>query len=295
LKREGIKAADVAVYKGLWGKYEISVRHDSCGGARKCTAVIDRIVSEAAGRSMVRSDEECPEYGSGECTLKYIEAENLRITTGVARMPKYGSKVSGDSFSFMDGNSGKYTLALSDGMGTGHGASIQSKAAVDMLESFLESGFDKDTAVDLINSVLVLKSDGDSTCTMDIAMIDLFSGEVEFIKIGAAPTYIKRDSRVEMIRSASLPAGILPGVDAELSRKYMDAGDMIIMVTDGITGSMADDEQGDRVLLKYIRQMESLNPQLVAESILEEAVGRCGGQPSDDMTVLVAKVWKKPL
>lgn len=295
LKREGIKAADVAVYKGLWGKYEISVRHDSCGGARKCTAVIDRIVSEAAGRSMVRSDEECPEYGSGECTLKYIEAENLRITTGVARMPKYGSKVSGDSFSFMDGNSGKYTLALSDGMGTGHGASIQSKAAVDMLESFLESGFDKDTAVDLINSVLVLKSDGDSTCTMDIAMIDLFSGEVEFIKIGAAPTYIKRDSRVEMIRSASLPAGILPGVDAELSRKYMDAGDMIIMVTDGITGSMADDEQGDRVLLKYIRQMESLNPQLVAESILEEAVGRCGGQPSDDMTVLVAKVWKKSL
>ena len=295
LKKEGVRVVEVVAYKGLWGKYEINVRHSSCGGARKCTAAIDRVVSETTGRRMVRSDEGCTSYGSEECILKYMEAENFRITTGVARMPKYGSRVSGDSFSFMEGISGKYTLALSDGMGTGHSAAAQSKAAVDMLESLLESGFDKDMAVSLINSVLVLKSDEDSTCTMDIAMIDLTSGEVEFIKIGAAPTFIKRDSRVEVIRSASLPAGILPGVDAELSRKIMDAGDMIIMVTDGVTDAMAGDEPGDRSLLKHIRQLESLNPQLVAESILDEAVRRCDGQPYDDMTVLVAKVWRKPL
>jgi len=295
LKKEGIRVVEVVAYKGLWGKYEINVHHSSCGGERKCTAVIDRVVSETAGRRMVRSDEGCTSYGGEECILKYMEAENLRITTGVARIPKHGSRVSGDSFSFMEGIGGKYTLALSDGMGTGHSASAQSKAAVDMLESLLESGFDKDMAVNLINSVLVLKSDEDSTCTMDIAMIDLASGEVEFIKIGAAPTFIKRESRVEVIRSASLPAGILPGVDAELSRKIMDAGDMIVMVTDGVTDAMAGDEPGDRALLRYIRQLESLNPQLVAESILDEAVRRCDGKPYDDMTVLVAKVWKKPL
>ena len=78
-----------------------------------------------------------PEYGSGECTLKYIEAENLRITTGAARMPKYGSKVSGDSFSFMDGNSGKYTLALSDGMGTWHGASYRARPRSICWKAFL--------------------------------------------------------------------------------------------------------------------------------------------------------------
>ena len=295
LKKDGIRVVEVVAYKGLWGKYEINIRHCSCGGARKCTEVIDRIVTETSGRRMVRSDEGCTAYGSEECVLKYIEAENLRITTGVARMPKYGSKVSGDSFSFMEGIGGKYTLALSDGMGSGYNASVQSKAAVDMLESFLESGFDKEMAVNLINSVLVLKSDDDAACTMDIAMIDLSSGEVEFIKIGAAPTFIKRDSRVEVVRSASLPAGILPGVDVELSRKVLDAGDMIIMVTDGITDVMTDDEPGDKVLLKHIRQLESLNPQLVADSILDEAVRRCDGRPYDDMTVLVAKVWKKPL
>ena len=67
------------------------------------------------------------------------------------------------------------------------------------------------------------------------------------------------------------------------------------MVTDGVTDAMTGDDPGDKALLKYIRQLESLNPQIVADSILEEAARRCGGRPYDDMTVLVAKVWKKPL
>lgn len=294
LQGEGIRAQDIAAYKGLLGKYEVSVLHEGCQGARRCTALIDRIVSQTVGRKMTRAGEGCAAGRDGTCCLKYMEAENLKLTTGVARVPKYGSKVSGDSFTFMDNGDGKYTLALSDAMGSGYGASAQSKATLDMLESFLESGFDKETAVSLINSVLVLGSDEDNTCTIDMSMVDLFSGEVEFIKIGAAPTYIKRSSGVETVRAATLPAGILPGLDAELARKDVNDGDMIIMVTDGIIDSMTDDEPGDKVLLKYIQQLDSLNPQQVASWILEEAVRRCDSKPFDDLTVMVAKVWKKP-
>ncbi len=97
-----------------------------------------------------------------------------------------------------------------------------------------------------------------------------------------------------MIRSASLPAGILPGIDAELAHRNVEGGDMVIMVTDGITDSLAGDEPGDRQLMKYIQQLESLNPQHVADNILEEANRCCGSKPCDDLTVLVAKIWKKP-
>ncbi|NLK86701.1 MAG: stage II sporulation protein E [Clostridiaceae bacterium] len=294
LRSEGIKARDVIAYRGLWGKYEVSVLHGGCGGGRKCAAVIDRIVSDAVGRKMARTEEGCVKGADGSCCLKYMEAENLKLTTGIARIPKYGSKVSGDSFTFLESGNGKYTLALSDGMGSGYGASAQSKATVGMLENFLESGFDKEMAVSLINSVLVLRSDEDNTCTIDISMVDLFSGEVEFIKIGAAPTYIKRSSRVETVRAATLPAGILPGLDAELARKDVDSGDMIIMVTDGVVDSMTGDEPGEKALMKYIQQLDSLNPQQVAASILDEAVRRCDGKPFDDLTVMAAKVWKRP-
>ena len=294
LKREGVKTREVIAYRGLWGKYEVCVNHGKCGGGRKCSSIIDRIISDAVGRRMSRTEEGCVSTRDGSCTLKYMEAENLKLTTGVARTQKYGSKVSGDSFTFMDGCNGKYTLALSDGMGSGYGALTQSKATVDMLESFLESGFEKEMAVNLINSVLVLKSDEDNTCTIDMSMIDLFSGEVEFIKIGAAPTYIKRASRVEIIKAATLPAGILPGVDAELARKDLLDGDMIIMVTDGVIDSMSGDESGDKVLMRYLQQLESLNPQQVAELILDKAIMCCDGKPFDDLTVMVAKIWKKP-
>jgi stage II sporulation protein E len=294
LNNAGIKATEAMVYKNPWNKYEVGITHDSCGGARKCAAVIDKIVSEAVGRRMVRETEECARGRSGACNLKYTEAENLKLTTGVARLPKFGSEISGDSFSFMNGGNGKYTLALSDGMGTGYGAAAQSRATVDMLEGLLESGFDKDMAVNLINSVLVLKSEEDSSCTIDLSVIDLFNGEVEFIKIGAAPTYIKRPAKVDVIKAASLPAGILPGIDAELAHREVTGGDMLIMVTDGVVDSLSEDEPGEKILMKLIQSIESLNPQHVADTILNEANRCCGGKPCDDLTVLVAKVWEKP-
>jgi len=293
LHHMGIKVREVIVYKNNWGKYEANVLHNACGGARVCISAIEKAVSDAVGKKMTRVNEDCVKERDGSCSIKLIEAENLRITTGIARIPKYGSEVSGDSFTFMNGENGKHTMALSDGMGTGYSAAAQSRAVINMLESFFESGFDKEMAVSLVNSALMLKSNEDLSCTIDISIIDLFNGEVEFVKIGAAPTYIKRADTVEIIRAATLPAGILPGIDAELARRRVEAGDMIIMVTDGIIDSFSGDLPGEKSLLKFIQKMDCLNPQKIADSILEEADRYCGNKPCDDMTVLVAKVWKK--
>lgn len=294
LRAENIKVDEVTAYKNAWGKYEIGLMHAACGGARVCVGIAEKKISDAVGRKMIRENETCRRSRDGNCSLKFVEAENLKLTTGIAKLPKFGSRVSGDSFTFMNSGNGKYTLALSDGMGTGHSALTQSKATIGMLESFLESGFDKGMAVSLINSVLVLKSDEDNTSTIDVAVVDLHNGEAEFVKIGAAPTFIKKKSGVEVIKSVSLPAGILPGIDTELAKRSVEGGDMIIMVTDGIIDSMTADEPGDKQLVKLIQQLESLNPQQVADSLLESAGGRCNGKPCDDLTVLVAKVWRKP-
>ena len=294
LQHAGIKVKEVIAYKNNWGKFEVHILHSACGGARSCISVLERTVSEAVGRKMIRENENCCKDRDGSCSLKFVEAENLKLATGIARLAKYGSTVSGDSFTFLNNGNGKYTLALSDGMGSGHRAAAQSKATVNMLESFIDAGFDKDMAVSLINSVLVLKSGEESSCTIDMSIIDLFNGEVEFVKIGAAPTYIKKNGKVDMIRSASLPAGILPGIDAELAHRCVEGGDMIIMVTDGIIDSLCGDESGDRQLIKLLQEQNSLNPQQIADSILEEANRCCDGKPCDDLTVLVAKVWEKP-
>lgn len=294
LNNAGIKTKEVVVYKNKWNKYEVGIIHAGCGGGRICISLVEKTISGVLGRQMVKESEECKKARDGQCSLKLVEEENLKVMVSVAKQAKHGSAASGDSFTFMNAGNGKYFIALSDGMGSGYRAAVQSKATVNMLENFLESGFDKDMAVKLVNSVLVMKSTDDTFSTMDVSVIDLFSGETEFVKIGAAPTYLKTKDRIELVKSASLPAGILVSMDTELVHKNIDSGDMLIMMTDGIVDSFGgEDEPGDRALMKFIQEISSINPQQVADEILGKAVANCDGKPLDDMTVVVAKVWKR--
>lgn len=292
LNKAGIKAKEVIVYENRYGKYEISIFHKSCGGKRFCVSLIDRLVSDIVGRKMVKDGSECCQKPKSDlCILKLVESETFSVTTGVARATKHGGIVSGDTYTFMNTGDGKYIAALSDGMGSGHKAASQSKATIDLLEQFIDSGFDKDTAIKLINSILVMKSSEESFSTIDLSIIDLYEGEVEFVKIGAVPTYIKSSDKVDCIKSASLPAGILSHIEVELAHKKVGDGDFIIMMSDGVFDSF--DKQENNGVKNYISGIKSANPQEIADRILEKAYKNYGEKPGDDMLVLVSKVWKR--
>lgn len=294
LENGGVKANDVVVYENKWGKYEVNIFHKGCAGGNKCLDYIEKVASSTIGRRMIKDKSDCVHnHRSGICNLKLVEEEVFSVTTGVARTSKYEDQVSGDNYTFMNTGDGKYVLALSDGMGTGQKAANQSKAAISLLEQFMETGFDKDTAIKLINSILVLKSDDDSFATIDLSAIDLYDGKVEFVKIGAVPTFIKKHDRVEVVRSVSLPIGILSNIETELVCKNAENGDFIVMVTDGIIDSFKQEEGGEQSLINYIEDIKSINPQGIADLILREARSKCDNKPVDDMTVLVAKVWKR--
>ncbi|MCX7749362.1 MAG: SpoIIE family protein phosphatase, partial [Clostridia bacterium] len=221
-----------------------------------------------------------------------IRDRAYRVTTGIARLSKYDGMVSGDNYTFMSTGDGKYILALSDGMGSGQKAATQSRATISLLEQFMESGFDKDIAVKLINSIFVLKSSDETFSTIDLSVIDLFSGEVEFVKIGAVSTFIKRDDSVDLIKSVSLPVGILSNVELELVHKKVKSGDFIIMMTDGVVDSFKGYEDAEGELRALINGIRSRNPQEIADLIMDEAYKNCNSVPIDDMTVLVAKIWE---
>ena len=97
---------------------------------------------------------------------------------------KSKSEVSGDSILNIRLKDGKYLVAISDGMGTGNQAKKSSTQALKMLENLLLSGFDKKTSLDLINSSLI-NQDNEVFATLDIAIVDLYKGNIEFIKSGA--------------------------------------------------------------------------------------------------------------
>lgn len=131
------------------------------------------------------------------------ELTKYKVLTGVARGIK--EKVSGDNFSIMKLNSGDTMIALSDGMGTGKKAFKESDLVITLLEQFMDAGFNARAAIKLINSSLVLKNREQSFTTVDLSVINLYTGICQFIKIGASTTFIKRGTWVETICSTTMP------------------------------------------------------------------------------------------
>lgn len=225
-------------------------------------------------------------------TFAFVEDTMFKALTGSARITKLGEKVSGDNFSILNLENGQMILSLSDGMGTGVNANEESESVIELLEQFMEAGFKEESAIRLINSILVLKSENQSFSTIDLSMLNLYTGVCDFVKIGAATTFIKRDHWVETISSTTMPAGVFNQVDLDQKSKKLYDGDYIIMMSDGVLDCLPGNNK-ERLMQELILELTITNPQEIANRILKEALAQNQEVPPDDMTVLVAGIWKK--
>jgi stage II sporulation protein E len=263
-----------------------SCRGGRCVMAKEAAAVISealgvRVKVSEASKSVISKEYE---------SFTFVEDTKFKVLSGVARAMKEG--VSGDNFSILNLESGEAMIALSDGMGTGKEACDESEMVMSLLEQMIESGFKAETAIKLINSSLVLKSDRQTFSTIDMSIINLFTGMCEIIKIGAAAAFIKRDNWVETITSTTLPIGMLGNVDYDTVTKKLYDGDIVIMVTDGVLDSIKE-ENKETVLEQLILEIKSKNPQEIANRILDRTLSRSNFEPVDDMTVITAGIWLK--
>lgn len=218
--------------------------------------------------------------------------DKFSIQIGIAHDKKKGSSVSGDYSNQTRLDDGKYLIALSDGMGSGPEARKSSQIAVKMLTRMLSSGFDRDTSMELINSSMYINSKEDMYATLDVAILDLYSGNMEFMKNGACPTFIKNKKQVNVVKSISLPAGILDKIDLVVYDKDLSDGDIIVMCTDGVLESNSEYENKELWIKNVLEEIETDNVQKIANIILEESIDNNFGNPKDDMTVIVVKVKK---
>lgn len=216
----------------------------------------------------------------------YETKDNFTVKIGVARAAKNNSKVSGDKHLVTKLQDGKTLLAISDGMGSGREAQKSSKMAITMLEKLLQEGFDKDTSLSLINSTMILNSNEDMYATLDISILDLYKGKIECIKNGACPTLIKRTNEIDRIESNEIPAGILSNIDLVVYEKELQAGDLIVMCSDGIT----DYKENENWLQEILNKINTDDVQRIADIILSEAIDAELGNPKDDKTIIVAKI-----
>ncbi|MFP4660657.1 MAG: SpoIIE family protein phosphatase [Halanaerobiales bacterium] len=197
--------------------------------------------------------------------------------------------ISGDSFLYKGLNDGKDLIVISDGMGIGKKAAAESKAAINLLESIINAGFDHRLAIKTINSALYLRNQEESFTTLDICIFDTFTGKMIFNKIGAVASYVKREWELVKIDSASLPAGILDKIEVCTCEMDLEVGDYVVMFTDGMM-DIRDDIDDKEEWVRQILQNSSFDR---SEDMLEyilDVVLDFKGAISDDLTIVVIKI-----
>lgn len=298
LKESGILLRNYLEMEHENGRREISLTMRQVGRKRMRFNETERISTEdvadylsvAMNRRLCMAKNTPPYLTEEYNTYYFLEEPSYHLLTGFARAVKESEKESGDSYSFCEADTGRLLMLLSDGVGSGEAARRESERVIEMMERFLEAGFGKETAVQMVNGALVTAGQEQVMSTLDICDIDLYTGNCEFVKVGAACTYIKRGRLVDRISAQNLPLGVFGQINPEIQTRTLLSGDYVIMLSDGVLEALSEGI-GEQVLPEIIGRMDYRNPGEIANQILAYAIGQSRGRIRDDMTVLVAGIW----
>lgn len=288
-----ISVTNIAIFEKRNHKKEILIYANTQGDNCVTTKEISQVISKILDKNIIPSKKSKTVIKKTSDIYIFEEDSNYNVLTGVSKMTKEGSTVSGDNYSFIRPDSGTAVLTLSDGMGTGEKAYKESEAVINLLEQFIEVGFSIESAIKLINSVMLIRSSEDQIySTVDMTVINLYTGMCDLIKLGASTTFIKRNDDVEIIQSSSLPIGMINQMDYEVYSKKLSDGDFVIMVTDGVIECIDGDEK-EKTMSDFIATIKMNNPKEVANAVLNYSLEINNWTPKDDMTVLVGGFWRK--
>ncbi|MBR0467171.1 MAG: SpoIIE family protein phosphatase [Clostridia bacterium] len=214
------------------------------------------------------------------------EAPLYKVATGVSQITASGNSMCGDSFRFITDGFGRFYIVLSDGMGTGGAAAVDSALSSALFTRLIKSGINLESALKIINSSMLFKSTNESTATVDIALIDLFNGHTEIYKAGAAPSLIKHGNRIGTATGRSLPIGILSDVSFDKSVIRLKEKDVVLVMSDGATGD------GLEWMKRELENNSEATPQSLAENIALAARRHRSDGHEDDITVIAAVIEK---
>lgn len=223
--------------------------------------------------------------------IKVVSTPEFNVQNSVISIAKNGEEVSGDSYLIEELQDLKHISVISDGEGNGRNASKSSKNVIDMLERLLSGGFDECGAIEIINSILKLKSDSQNSSTLDNMIIDLKTGYSQYIKLGAAPTYIIHEGKIVTINNMNIPVGVSDNPDyLPISRKLIDK-DIVVQISDGVLHEGLD--ISNNYFTEYLKTIDvNKTAKQITDEIYRNVLRENKNILNDDVTIIVTKIIK---
>ena len=282
LSKRGIPLKETVCRINSRGRMEIELLIEGHYHTKNGTAFSQK-VGELCGRTfstpVVESD-------SVTTRIAFTERHSFRVTVGTAQLRCDGEQLCGDAFECFQDGTGRFLAVLSDGMGSGGRAAVDGAMTVGLASCLLKAGFGNETMLRLINTALMAKSEDESLATLDIAVINLFTGEAEFLKAGAGLSLLYSKGRVFRVDESSLPLGILRELTFATTTDRLVDGDILVLMSDGISNDGVD--WVEDLLKDY--NVDNGGMQALAQLIADTA--REHQSESDDVTVITIAVHR---
>ncbi len=276
-RESGLNVAGCESFLDKFGRMSVNLKTSLPRDNFNITQFTDAL-SMATGTALDIPDIDC---GENECLMKFRQKISCEAEVGAFSRSADDIKVCGDYYrSFRDEN-GRHITVLSDGMGTGSRAAVDSAMAAEIFSKLVKSGLSFDCALPIANSALLVKSSDESLATLDVVCIDLYTRRTDFLKAGAAATFIRHRDSVATLEQASLPIGILREIEFSKATAKPEDGDIILMISDGILGDCNGWITQEMKLWDTKRP-----PRELAELIVNSACERKLGKQRDDMTAI---------
>lgn len=288
--REELKYMGYVVYEDNFVKNNEDVSYefitDILIDINKAKKEIQKIVSDIVGVKMsiklvLNSSK------TERSRIKLVPSSKYVVKAVVKQVRKADSNISGDSYIVTELKDNSKVIAISDGMGSGEKSHEVSTAVISMIEKMNATGLDKRQVIDIVNKLIKLKENGEISATLDMCAINEKTNNLEFVKLGAAPSYIIRNKEVIEVKQNTMPIGLVENVDYSTIENEINKGDYIVLISDG---AMSDINKHTLQQVVEKLDMDNTNEKTLMDSLMKIVVGNQNKIILDDVTVVVCKI-----
>ena len=289
--REELKYMGYAVYEDSYENTETSKQYefitDILIDIEKAKREIQKIVSDVMGANMsiklvLNSSK------TEKSRIKLIPSSKYVVKAVVKQVRKADSMVSGDSYIVTELKDNSKIIAISDGMGSGAKSKEVSETVISMIEKMGASGFNKQEILDIINKLVKLRESGETSATLDMCAVNERDNILEFIKLGAAPSYMIENGEVSEIKQDNMPMGLVSNIKYTAIEKPVNKGDFIVLISDGAVTDV--NKSSLQEILDNLKDESEITEKNLMDRIMARIVGSQNKIVLDDVTVVVCKI-----
>ena len=205
--------------------------------------------------------------------------------------------VSGDYYDFLQPDPSRLLFVIADVQGHGVSSGMIMSSLQATLRNILHGpcGQSPATIAAALNDALIESTRGERLVTLFLSILDLSTRELHYVNAGHVPPLLLRQggSALDRLEEGGMLLGAFPGTDYEQASIRLQAGDVLVAKTDGITeaNNAAGEEYSLERVADTVRRSVQQSAQEIVDGVFQNvAEFERGGDHEDDKIVVVIKV-----